>query len=129
MTGVGRLSGVALECPDPAALAEFYHRLTGWPVVYADPDWCSVGERPSAPFHLSFQRSPGHQPPTWPDPASSMQAHLHFRVDDIEGAERLVLSSGGSRFDHQPNPDGSRVFADPAGHPFCLVPAPTAKSA
>jgi hypothetical protein len=31
--GVGQLSGVALECRDPAALAEFYSRLTGWPVV------------------------------------------------------------------------------------------------
>jgi hypothetical protein len=27
--GVGQLSGVALECRDPAALAEFYSRLTG----------------------------------------------------------------------------------------------------
>jgi len=53
-----------------------------------------------------------------------MQAHLHFRVEDIEEAEGLVLFLGGTKFDHQPNPDGSRVFADPAGHPFCLVPAP-----
>jgi hypothetical protein len=30
---IGRLSGVALECSDPAVLAEFYSRLTGWPVV------------------------------------------------------------------------------------------------
>jgi hypothetical protein len=26
-----------------------------------------VGESEKAGFHLSFQRAPGHQPPTWPD--------------------------------------------------------------
>src|SRR6266545_2982845 len=74
---VGELSSVALECRNPALLADFYSELTGWPVVHADPDWYSIGEGERAGFHLSFQRSPGHQPPTWPDPASSMQAHLH----------------------------------------------------
>jgi catechol 2,3-dioxygenase-like lactoylglutathione lyase family enzyme len=121
MDGVGRLSGVALECRDPAALATFYGRLTGWPVVYSDPDWYSIGEDRDATFHLSFQRSPGHQPPTWPDPASSMQFHLHLRVDDLNAAERTVLALGGTGLAHQPNPDRSRVFTDPAGHPFCLV--------
>jgi catechol 2,3-dioxygenase-like lactoylglutathione lyase family enzyme len=116
---VGRLSGIALECRDPAALAEFYSRLTGWPVVYATPDWYSVGENADTGWHLSFQLAPGHQPPTWPDRASSMQAHLHFRVADPAAAERAVLALGARRLDHQPNP-GSRVFADPAGHPFCL---------
>jgi len=119
--GVGQLSGVALECRDPAALADFYSRLTGWPVVHANADWYSVGESENAGFHLSFQRSPGHQPPTWPDPASSMQLHLHFRVDDLDAAERAVLALGGTMLDDQPG-DRSRVYADPAGHPFCLVP-------
>lgn len=114
------MSGVALECPDPAALADFYSRVTGWPIVFTDPDWYSVGENQDTHLHLSFQRSPGHKPPTWPDPASSMQFHLHFRVDDVNAAEQMVLALGATKFDHQPNPDHSRVFADPAGHPFCL---------
>lgn len=95
MAGVGRLSGIALECPDPARLAHFYSRLTGWPVVYSNPDWYSVGESERAEFYLSFQRSPGHRPPTWPDPASSMQLHLHFRVNDLDEAERTVLLLAG----------------------------------
>jgi catechol 2,3-dioxygenase-like lactoylglutathione lyase family enzyme len=122
MSRVGALSGLALECRDPARLATFYSRLTGWPVVHADPDWYSVGEGERAGFHLSFQRAPEHQPPTWPDPASSMQAHLHFRVEDLDAAERAVLDLGATKFDYQPAA-GSMVFADPAGHPFCLVPA------
>jgi catechol 2,3-dioxygenase-like lactoylglutathione lyase family enzyme len=119
---VGELSGVALECRNPALLADFYSELTGWPVVYNDPDWYSVGQSEKASLHLSFQRAPSHEPPTWPDPASSMQIHLHFRVDDLDAAERAVLNLGATKFDQQPAPDRSRVFADPAGHPFCLVP-------
>lgn len=123
MSGIGRLSGIALDCPDPEALAGFYARLTGWPVVHASPDWSSIGPAADAELHLSFQRAPGHQPPTWPDPASSMQVHLHVRVPDLAAAERAVLALGATKFDEQPSPDGSRVFADPAGHVFCLVPA------
>jgi catechol 2,3-dioxygenase-like lactoylglutathione lyase family enzyme len=110
-----------LECRNPAELTEFYSQLTGWPVVFAHTDWYSVGESEKADFHLSFQRAPGHQPPTWPDPASSMQLHLHFRVNDLDAAERAVLALGRTKFDDQPGADRSRVYADPAGHPFCLV--------
>jgi len=121
VTAIGSFSGVALECPDPAALAEFYHRLTGWPVVYSGTDWYSLGPTPDADWHLSFQRAPGYRPPTWPDPASSMQAHLHIRVDDLDAAEQAVRDLGGARCAVQPDPAGSRVMTDPAGHPFCLV--------
>jgi catechol 2,3-dioxygenase-like lactoylglutathione lyase family enzyme len=121
----GSLSGIALECADPEALAGFYSRLTGWPIVYTSEDWCSIGESRDAPLHLSFQRAPGHRPPVWPDPASSMQFHLHFRVDDLDAGEDLVLAMGGTKLDEQP---GNRVFADPAGHPFCLGRRPQASS-
>jgi hypothetical protein len=49
-----------------------------------------------------------------------MQAHLHLRVDDLDRAEEAVLALGASKFEHQPNPEHARVFADPSGHPFCL---------
>jgi hypothetical protein len=49
-----------------------------------------------------------------------MQFHLHFRVDDLAAAERVVLALGGTKFDTQPSPAAFRVFADPVGHPFCL---------
>jgi hypothetical protein len=50
-----------------------------------------------------------------------MQFHLHFRVADLDDAEYQVLALGGTKAAQQPNPAGSRVFTDPAGHPFCLV--------
>lgn len=77
MDGIGRFSGIALECTDPMALAAFYTALAGWPIVYATEDWVSIGGE--AGWHLSFQRSPGHVAPIWPDPASSTQFHLHVR--------------------------------------------------
>lgn len=123
MTLPGQLSGIALECPEPRALAQFYSNLTGWPIVYSSADWCSIGESEDTTFHLSFQRSPGHQPPIWPDEASSMQFHLHVRVADLDAAEAAAIELGATRFEHQPSPEGHRVLADPAGHPFCLCRA------
>jgi catechol 2,3-dioxygenase-like lactoylglutathione lyase family enzyme len=122
VTGFAELSGIALECRDPAALAVFYSSITGWPVVYASDDWYSIGPAEDGPLHLSFQLAPGHQAPTWPDPASSMQSHLHLRVDDLDAAERMVLDLGATKFVVQPDGAEVRVFADPAGHPFCLCP-------
>ncbi len=117
---IGQLSGFALECPDPVALAAFYSQVTGWPVVFSSPECCSIGDRDD--FHLSFQRSVDYRPPTWPDPHSSMQFHLHLRVDDLDIAEAAVTDLGATAFADQPQPESVRVMADPVGHVFCLVP-------
>jgi Glyoxalase-like domain len=47
--------------------------------------------------------------------------HLDFVVDDREAAEARVLAAGATKFDFQPNADHCFVYADPAGHPFCLT--------
>jgi catechol 2,3-dioxygenase-like lactoylglutathione lyase family enzyme len=126
---IGRLENLVLEARDPRALAEFYSELLGMPVSRVDEDWVDVGEPPG--LLVSFQRAPEHQPPRWPDPASSMQFHLDIGVDEIEAAEARVLALGATRLPwdsdlevaqglRPPGPSGFRVFADPAGHPFCL---------
>jgi len=68
---------------------------------------------------VMFQQVSGYNPPRWPDPARPQQAHLDIIVEDLDaGAARAVelgaslLNGGGEQF---------RVFADPAGHPFCLT--------
>jgi hypothetical protein len=44
--------------------------------------------------------------------------HLDVMVEDVAEAAGRVLALGASRL------DGDNVFADPAGHPFCLIPRP-----
>ena len=127
---IGRLGNVVLEARDPQALARFYSEVLGEPVTRDDGDWVDVGDGKAGP-KLSFQRAPGHQPPTWPDPGSSMQYHLDIDVDGIDQAEARVLALGATRLPwgsaeeeaqglRPPSDSGFRVFADPAGHPFCL---------
>jgi predicted enzyme related to lactoylglutathione lyase len=111
-----RLGSAALECPDAGELAAFYAEITGGTVTYADGGWAKV-RGPGG--DIDFQTAPGYRPPAWPDPASSMQMHLDFLVDDADAAEARVLAAGATKFDFQPG-GHFRVYADPAGHPFCL---------
>lgn len=69
---------------------------------------------------IDFQTVPGYAPPTWPDRTSSMQMHLDFDVDDLTATQARVLAAGAIKMGVQPNAGHCLVFADPAGHPFCL---------
>jgi catechol 2,3-dioxygenase-like lactoylglutathione lyase family enzyme len=113
-----KLSSVALDCPNAGELAAFYADITGGQVVFVNAEWATV-DGPGG--RIDFQTAPGYTPPTWPDPASSMQLHLDFLVDDLAATEARVLAAGATRYADQPNPDHCLVFADPAGHPFCLT--------
>jgi catechol-2,3-dioxygenase len=121
MTGVARLSAVVLEAADIVRLAEFYRDLTGMKIADPDDDWITL-QGAGGEVALAIQRAPGHQPPTWPDPASSMQYHLDFEVDDLDAGEEVALRLGATKFAEQPG-TSFRVYADPAGHPFCLCRA------
>jgi hypothetical protein len=103
--------------PNAGELAAFYAEITGGEVAVPGDSWammtCPDGSA------ICFQGAPGYSPPTWPDAASSLQMHLDFDVDDLDATEVRVLAAGASKYDFQPN-DHCRVYADPAGHPFCL---------
>ena len=111
------LSSAALDCPDARALAAFYADITGGRVVFENDVWATV-DGPGG--RIDFQTAPGYTPPVWPDPASSIQMHLDFYVEDLAATEARVLAAGATRFEFQPNSDHCIVFADPVGHPFCL---------
>jgi predicted enzyme related to lactoylglutathione lyase len=117
MAPIARLNAVVLDCADPRKLAHFYGELTGWQVEYEEPEWVTLvsGSGP----RLCFQEAPEHSPPRWPDPAYPQQAHLDFAVEDLDEAERRVVELGGEVLRPQPG-EAWRIFADPAGHPFCL---------
>jgi catechol 2,3-dioxygenase-like lactoylglutathione lyase family enzyme len=116
---VGRLHGVVIDCPDPDALASFYEGLLGMIRVQEDgEDWIVIGDSPERPG-VAFARTPDFRAPTWPGSAVPQQIHFDVRVDDLELAEKEALALGARKL-----PGGGatfRVYADPAGHPFCLV--------
>ena len=114
---IARLHHVVLDCPDPQALADFYSRLLGQPVTYRSDDWVVVA-RDDRSSGLAFQLAPANEPPTWPNPRVPQQFHLDIMVEDVASAEPQVLALGASKL------DGENVYADLAGHPFCLIPRP-----
>lgn len=125
---IGTLQCVVLDCPDVLELARFYEKLVGGEVNRPVGHW-SLGEEwatlhsPSGQV-LAFQRATGHRPPRWPDPARPQQFHLDVAVADLDLGEREVLAAGGVLLERGDDARGWRVYADPAGHPFCLVKEP-----
>lgn len=118
---IGRLHGIVLDGPDPGRLASFYEALLGMIRVQDEDDWVVIGDAADRPG-LAFNRISNYQPPTWPTGDRPQYRHFDVRVDDLDAAERDVLDLGAARL-----PGGGetyRVFADPVGHPFCLVLVP-----
>ncbi|MBY8884674.1 VOC family protein [Streptomyces sp. PTM05] len=111
------LGSVVLDCPDPLALAGFYAAVLGG-TVKAEEDWVDVLV-PGATT-LAFQAAPGWVAPAWPSAEASQQFHLDLTVDDLDAAERRVLDLGAEPLDRGDGTRTYRVYADPAGHPFCL---------
>jgi catechol 2,3-dioxygenase-like lactoylglutathione lyase family enzyme len=115
---IGRWHGLVIDCPDPGGLAGFYEALLGMIRVQDDGDWVVIGDAPDRPG-LAFQRAADWVAPTWPDARIPQQMHLDVRVDDLDVAEAAALQLGAVRL--AGGSDQFRVFADPSGHPFCLV--------
>jgi hypothetical protein len=119
----GRIERIVYDCPDPHVLAAFYAELLDLRRTDEDsPDRVTIArdERVAAADQpaFAFQRVTDYRPPRWPDPAHPQQIHLDFDVDDGNAACALAERLGATR---SPEMGGScPVYADPAGHPFCL---------
>jgi hypothetical protein len=113
----GRLHHVIFDCSDPVALAGFYSALLGHPITYSSDDFVVVAANETT-SGIACQRAPDHRAPTWPDRAVPQQLHLDIMVEDVIDAAAWVLALGAIKL------DGDGVFADPAGHPFCLIRRP-----
>ena len=88
--------------------------------VDAEDDWHMVmvdGES-----RVGVQLAPNHVPPDWPDGAPEQQIHLDLWVEDFAAAHERVMSLGatGTQSRQEVTDDNFQVYADPAGHPFCL---------
>jgi len=113
------LQVVVFDAADLNAESTFWARLLGG-TVDAEDDWHMVlvnGEP-----KVGVQLAPNHVPPEWPE-GTPQQIHLDLWVDDFEEAHTEVMSAGARLL--QPaasteSADDFQVYADPAGHPFCL---------
>jgi len=116
------LTSAVLGTPDPRGLVRFYQQILGWPIRDDDEDWATL--RPAdGSTGLSCQLEPDHVPPVWPpEPgAEQMQLHLDFEVDDLPAAAAIAEAAGARLLATNDKPDELvRIYADPAGHPFCL---------
>ncbi|MGI5321010.1 VOC family protein [Actinomadura nitritigenes] len=115
------LSSVIIDAAEVEAESAFWHRLLGGSITRT-PTHHFI-QAPGLPV-LVVQSAPGHVAPNWPD-GTSQQMHLDFGTDDLAAADRTATEAGATRL--RPTDDvtpetgtGSRVYASPAGHPFCL---------
>ncbi|MFF7886512.1 VOC family protein [Streptomyces sp. NPDC007896] len=115
-----KLTAITLDCADPETLAAFYQQATGLELhPRSNGDFAGVTREDG--LAIGFQRVDDYQAPRWPGQAAPQQSHLDFAVDDLDEAEALLLRLGATKPEYQPGGDRWRVFADPAGHPFCLI--------
>ncbi|MEU1146582.1 VOC family protein [Streptomyces sp. NPDC005863] len=127
---LAKLNVVVLDCPDPLALAEFYAAVIGGTPTPGDEGWYDLKTHEDHGGHggqggatLAFQEAPGFVPPSWPSPDASQQFHLDLTVedmDDMDAVEKEILALGATVLDAADRDRSWRVYADPAGHPFCL---------
>jgi catechol 2,3-dioxygenase-like lactoylglutathione lyase family enzyme len=127
-----------LDCLHPRRLADFYRDLLGYAYRPGDEtpeegeDWLVIRPRGGGPG-LAFQRNAEYVPPVWTPEADrpgdqQMMLHLDLTVTDVSTLEeqrRQVLALGGAVLFDRSDDEGEPlyVFADPAGHPFCIFVA------
>ena len=136
------LRSVVLDATDARELADFYRRLLGYeyrtgderpPPGEPDPagrDWLVLVD-PAGNVRLAFQQVDQLVAATWPEGAVPQQLHLDLSVATVESLvtqnERTLSLGARLLFDRRDDPtEPLYVYADPAGHPFCIFVAPSA---
>ncbi|MEU0177055.1 VOC family protein [Streptomyces massasporeus] len=117
---IGRLFSLVIDCPDPSELASFYEVLLSLPRVVDTTDYV-VLQNTTGTETVTFQRVDDFRAPWWHDPDRPAQMHVDVMVDDLDLAEPKVLALGATLLEGSDKPIGYRVYADPVGHPFCLL--------
>jgi catechol 2,3-dioxygenase-like lactoylglutathione lyase family enzyme len=110
---------VVFDAVDLEAESRFWAGVLGG-VVDREDDWHMVivdGEP-----RVGVQLAPEHVAPDWPE-GGEQQIHLDLWVDDFAESHAAVTELGATLLksvDPEPSDDSFQVYADPAGHPFCL---------
>lgn len=119
-----RITGqvLVLDAADIATESAFWASLLDGTVA-TRADWHSVIV--DGAVAIGVQLAPHHQAPTWP--SGAQQVHLDLYVDDITAAHDHATGAGARLLqvgDGSDERGGFHVYADPAGHPFCLCWGP-----
>jgi Glyoxalase-like domain len=131
---------VVLDTTDARGLAEFYRELLGYAYRPGDEppapglpdergqDWL-VLRHPDGAAGLAFQQVRELAESTWPSDEVPQQLHFDMTVStraELDAQQERVLALGGrlvyDRSDDSQEP--LRVYADLAGHPFCIFVSP-----
>jgi len=110
---------IVFDAADLTAESTFWARMLEG-TVQAEDDWHTISV--DGVQRLGVQLAPDHVRPEWPD-GTPQQIHLDLFVEDIRAAHDEVLSLGATLLQAAEDPgsaEGFQVYADPAGHPFCL---------
>jgi len=111
---------VVFDAADLHAESSFWAGIFGGPVFEDDDFHCVIDA--SGAWRIGVQLAPDHVPPEWPD-GQPQQVHLDLHVDDPRTAHDEVTALGARLLRAAPDLDaeeGHQVYADPAGHPFCV---------
>jgi hypothetical protein len=127
---------VVLDTTDARGLAEFYRKLLGY--VYRAGDEPPTGDQPdkrgqdwlvlrhpSGSPRIAFQQVSALRRSTWPQDEVPQQLHLDMTVptkQDLDMQHEHALGLGAILlYDRSHDAEEPlRVYADPAGHPFCI---------
>lgn len=111
---------VVFDASDLAAESAFWAGMLDGR-VFPDDDFHNVFDADDR-WAMGVQRAPNHVPPEWPD-GNPQQVHLDLHVDDPDAAHAKAIDLGARLLVDATEPtaaEGHRVYADPAGHPFCI---------
>jgi predicted enzyme related to lactoylglutathione lyase len=116
-----RYQVVVIDGADLAAVSTFWAGVLGGSVDRED-EFHMVFDRDGSP-RIGVQLAPDHVRPQWPGGPQQQQLHLDLWVSDLRAAHDEVLALGGTLLQAASDvtaDEGFQVYADPAGHPFCL---------
>ena len=133
------LRQVVLDCEDARALAGFYRQLLGFHYRPGDEppqdgtpdtngqDWLVLRDA-NGSRQLAFQQVPQLPEPTWPEGPRPQMLHLDTTVPTLPELyvqhQRALDLGARLLFDRSDDQDEPLiVYADPAGHPFCIFVA------
>lgn len=111
------LLAFTIDCSEPSKLADFYAKVLGWEVTYAEEEYAAIGDGTTS---IYFGRVADRKPVEWPSP--DKQFHIDLRVPDVERAVQEFIDLGATRPDFQPGEGKWVVMQDPQGHLFCVCP-------